>query len=78
MHDRVAGMIRPYIYGGIALAIIAVGMALYFKGGSDNQRDADLNNANDYIEGTKDATDATTDLPDDDVGIIERLLRPWD
>lgn len=71
-------MIRPYIYGGIALALISVGIWLYLKGGSDTQQATDLNNASDYIEGTKDAQKSTTDLPSDDGDIIEWLLRPWD
>ena len=71
-------MIRPYIYGGIALALITVGVWLYLKGGSDNQQATDLNNASDYIEGTKDAQKSTTDLPPDDGQLIEWLLRPWD
>ena len=71
-------MIRTYIYGGIALALISVGIWLYLKGGSDNQQATDLNNASDYIEGTKDAQKSTTDLPDTDAGLIYWLSRPWD
>ncbi len=71
-------MIRPYIYGCIALALISVGVWLYLKGGSDTQQAADLKNATDYIKGTKDATDAKTNLPDTDAGSIDWLLRPWD
>lgn len=32
-------MIRPYVYGGIALALISVGIWLYLKGGSDARQD---------------------------------------
>lgn len=61
------------------VALISIGgLTLYFKGGKDNQRATDLDNAKSYIEGTKDATDAKTDLPDTDAGIVEWLLRPWD
>lgn len=71
-------MIKPYIYGFIALAIITLAIAAYTKGRTDNQTKNDLDNAKNYIEGTQDAQDAKTDLPDTDTGIVEWLLRPWD
>lgn len=70
-------MIRPYIYGGILLALIGAAIWLYTRGGADNQGKTDLNNATDYIEGTKDATDAKTNLPGTDAGNIEWLSQPW-
>lgn len=68
---------RMFIYGFILLALISGAIWMYTKGGSDNQTKTDLNNATDYIEGTKDATDAKTNLPGTDDGNIEWLSQPW-
>lgn len=60
----------------IGAAFAIVGWA-YSAGGEDERDGSELNYAKDYIEGTQDAQDSQTDLPDDDAGNIEWLLRPW-
>ena len=51
-------MIRPYIYGGILLVVVAIAIGLYLKGGADNQTRTDLDNATSYTETRKDMDNA--------------------
>lgn len=62
-----------YIALGIS-GLLAVALAVSFYLGADWYRDARaLDDARDYIEGTEDARDATSDLPTNDDGALRWL-----
>ena len=67
--------LKAYIAASFVAAIIAGAGFVYLAGKSHERDKTDLNNARDYIEGTQDAQDSQTDLPDDGDGVIEWLLR---
>lgn len=60
-------LLAPYVIGGALVAILAGGV--FYAGVQWARQD----NFKDYITGTKDATDATDNLPDTDDGILEWL-----
>ena len=66
--------LAPYIIGAMAMACLAGG--LFYAGVRHQSNETNAKNAREYIDGTEDARDATTDLPSDDVGNIE-WLREW-
>jgi hypothetical protein len=60
-------ILAPYLIGAVLAAAIAGGV--FFAGVQWANRE----HLKDYIDGTEDATDATTDLPATDDGILEWL-----
>ncbi|GLQ26149.1 hypothetical protein [Sulfitobacter pacificus] len=68
---------KLYLIASLIGAVFATIGWAYIAGGKGERVRSDLNNAKDYIEGRQDAQDSQTDLPADDAGNIEWLLRPW-
>lgn len=68
-------MPRFYIYGVAVLAALIGALVIYQWGYGEARDDAAREAAQDYQEGREDADDATVDLPADDAGLREWLLR---
>ena len=64
-------LLAPYLIGAFAAAALVAGVVVYVASAERAKRE--LEAAREYITGTEDARDATTDLPDTDHGNTEWL-----